>query len=90
MGSEDPRHLAWGVNQVGPSFHMECGGMTPPWGRDMSRPGKARSCPRIPKRPSRGTKSFRVRLVKETGMRPSISAEAFFGCQRIPFGVYSS
>ena len=34
--------------------------MTPPWGRDVSRPGKARSCPRTPKR-SGGVDSERDR-----------------------------
>ena len=53
--------------------------MTPLGGRDMlvrhslggggSRPGKARSCPRIQNGQARGTKSFRVRLVNETGTR---------------------
>ena len=36
-----------------PELDLECGGMTPLWGRDMSRRGKARSCPRTPKWPAR-------------------------------------
>ena len=45
--------------------------MTPLWGRDMSRPGKARSCPRTPKGPADGTKAFHFQSFNETGMAPA-------------------
>ena len=45
--------------------------MTPLWGRDMSRPGKARSCPRTPKGPADGTKAFHFQSFNEAGMAPA-------------------
>jgi hypothetical protein len=37
--------------------------MTPLWGADMSRPGKARSWPRTPKGPADETTAFHFRAV---------------------------
>ncbi len=56
----------------------------------MSRPGKARSCPRTPKGPNDGTKMFHFWSVNETGMRPMSrpgqGAHQRFTCSPHPSG----
>jgi hypothetical protein len=59
--------------------------MTPLWGRGMSRPEKARSCPRTPKGPANGTPVFHFWVVKESGMRPKATRGKYSYCNNYSF-----